>query len=88
MGSVNLGLFVVGVLIYFGRVSISYKDVLEYATIINVVLYFATFVLDFKKKYMGVDINDWGVEGTANQRQRVQQPQVNQTQELVEPMTY
>lgn len=62
LGTVELVLFVIGVLIYAGQVSIGYKEILEYAMIITVVLYFATFTLDFKKKYMGVEINEYSGE--------------------------
>lgn len=59
LGNINLGLFIFGILLYSGNVSIKYQDILPYPIIITIVLYFFTFVLDFKKKYMGVDVSDW-----------------------------
>lgn len=57
LGGINLVMFALGALIYWGHLSIDWRDGYEYLLILNVVGYFATFSLDFKKKYMGVDID-------------------------------
>ena len=56
-----MGLYIAGALIYLGLLDIRYKELIEYATILAVTLFFATFVLDFKKHYLGVQIAEWGL---------------------------
>jgi hypothetical protein len=59
--------------IYFGQFDIRYSALLEWLMIANVVLYFFSFRIDFKKAEMGVQVDEWS------------QQQINQP---VQPISY
>ena len=46
----------------FGQIDINYKLYLEWLMIINTLLYFLTFRLDFQKCKMGVEIDEWATQ--------------------------
>ena len=78
---INLGLQAVLFGIFFGQLDLSWKTPLEWMMILNVVLYFFTFRLDFKKAEMGVQVDEWN---TINQPQPVYQ--LPQQTTYIQPM--
>lgn len=56
---INVVLQVMQFAIAFGQLDISWKVPLEWLMIANVMLYFFTFRIDFKKAMMGVQVDEW-----------------------------
>ena len=51
-------LFGAGMMIYLRVIDIKHKELVEYLTVLAVVLYFATYMVDFKKKFLGVEVEE------------------------------
>jgi hypothetical protein len=79
---INIALQVAQFSMYFGQLDIYWKNPVEWAMLLNVVLYFFTFRIDFKKAEMGVQVDEW------NQTQQViyQQQPVYQQPMYPQPM--
>ena len=60
--AINLALQITQFAMYFGQLDISWKVVVEWLMIVNVVLYFFSFRIDFKKAEMGVQIDEWSAQ--------------------------
>lgn len=82
--TINVILQAVQFAIYSGQLDISYKVILEWLMVINVVLYFFTFRIDFKKAEMGVEVDEWSTQPMESmQLQQQPYPCVYQQQQHV-----